>query len=163
MESRSGQRRLQADEEVNRPVKAPDGFEPPQKAVPAFPFPTWVRRHFQITKRARKSNTAPIQLPSSERRGARRAGWSLTNHVVRALTTPALRATPPVSGGELLFPRFKKTECPNFRQCCNLASFRLGYAFNRPCRRFRPVCAGRYSCLADLFFPTIRKSAGLFS
>ena len=45
-----------------------------------------------------------------------RAGWSLTNHVDSKATTPArhrlmlrpiglaLRATPPVSGGELLFP-----------------------------------------------------------
>jgi len=31
-----------------------------------------------------------------------RAGWSLTNHVDSEATTPALRATPPISGGELL-------------------------------------------------------------
>ena len=33
-------------------------------------------------------------------------GWSLTNHVDSSVTTPALRATPPVSGGELLFSFF---------------------------------------------------------
>ncbi len=40
-------------------------------------------------------------LPSWNRRGARRAGWSGTEHVDSRVTTPALRATPPVSGGEL--------------------------------------------------------------
>jgi len=33
---------------------------------------------------------------------AARAGWSLTSQVDSKATTPALRATPPVSGGELL-------------------------------------------------------------
>jgi RecB family exonuclease len=37
-------------------------------------------------------------LPSWDRRSARRAGWSGTNQVDSEATTPALRATPPVSG-----------------------------------------------------------------
>jgi hypothetical protein len=46
---------------------------------------------------------SPEDNPPSERRGARRAGWSLTNQFDSRPTTPALRATPPVPGGEFFY------------------------------------------------------------
>src|SRR5215475_11260830 len=56
--------------------------------------------------RLRKDSNRVSKLPSRNRRGARRAGWSGTNHVDSESTTPALRATPPISGGEFLPPDF---------------------------------------------------------
>jgi hypothetical protein len=44
--------------------------------------------------RLRKNSNRLSRLPSWDRRGARRAGWSGTNHVDSEATTPALRATP---------------------------------------------------------------------
>jgi hypothetical protein len=41
-----------------------------------------------------------------------RAGWSLTNHVDSKATTPALRATPPVPGGEFSFGKFQSDPLP---------------------------------------------------
>jgi ATP-dependent helicase/nuclease subunit B len=49
---------------------------------------------------------AKLELPSWDRGGARRAGWSGMSEVDSEATTPALRATPPISGGESSFSSY---------------------------------------------------------
>ena len=69
--------------------KAPDGFEPPLKAMLAFPFPAWVRRHFKSTYKPSLGKSGFHEWPFSNEERTIDSGRSEGRRMAKSTTYPA--------------------------------------------------------------------------